>query len=103
VVTRLELGLEATSVQIKALVADIDAYLDDLEFVLDWNVYLSDTGQAAHIVHVEYFVSNDLEIKLFFKLREKVNLQLLDFVALQRVDLAAVNTKVVIAKEQLPG
>jgi MscS family membrane protein len=103
VVTRLELGLQSTSVQIRALVAEIDAYLDDLEFVLDWNVYLSDTGQAAHIVHVEYFVSNDLEIKLFFKLREKVNLHLLDLVARHGVDLAATsNTRFVIAKEQQP-
>jgi len=99
VVTRLELGLEATSAQIKALVAEIDGYLDSLEHVLDWNVYLSDTGQAAHIVHVEYFVNNDLEVKLFFKLRENVNLQLLDMVAQHRLDLAAANTRIVIAKQ----
>ena len=58
-------------------VSKADAYLTALDNVNDWNVYLSDAGADASVVHVEYFVRIEVPIKDFFKLRQQVNAFLL--------------------------
>ncbi|HMP91954.1 MAG TPA: mechanosensitive ion channel family protein, partial [Phnomibacter sp.] len=96
VFTRLELSLKANPKQIEKLITQIDELLTQQEHVLDWNVYFGDTGQQAHVVQVEYFVTMSLPIKQFFKLRQSINLAMLTMLAERGLELAAANTDVVV-------
>jgi MscS family membrane protein len=86
VLTVLQVGLETTSAQLADLIPAIEELLDK-EAVLDKNVFLSDTGKTAHVIQVEYFVLIDLPLKSFYKLRESINLSLIQLLHDKKIRL----------------
>jgi MscS family membrane protein len=88
VLTVLEVELTSNVAQISAVISAIENLLQQEE-ILDRNVYLSDTGKQANIIQVEYFVTMDLPVKDFFKLRETINLSILNILKENQVQLAA--------------
>ena len=87
VLTRLELMKDTKHDQLQELVKDIEALLTQ-EFILDFNVFLSDTGHIFHVLQVEYFVSVELPLRSFYKLRESVNLAIVKLLEDKKVVLA---------------
>ena len=77
VLNKMEFNNSSDTSALVAFVEDANDFLTRLDNVNDWNVYLSDAGGAASVVHVEYFVSMLLNAKQFFQLRQKVNVKLL--------------------------
>jgi MscS family membrane protein len=86
VLTVLQVGLETTATQLANLIPAIEDLLQK-EAVLDKNVFLSDTGKTAHVIHIEYFVLIDLPLKDFYKLRETINLALIQLLQDKNVRL----------------
>jgi MscS family membrane protein len=76
VVTRLELAKHSTHEQITKLVSLIEKLLQK-EHVLDPIVYLAETGHLFHVIQVEYYVSAEISLKSYYKLRETVNLSII--------------------------
>jgi MscS family membrane protein len=89
VLTTLRMFLGTTAQQLGATVEAISAMLQQQPGIIDQNVYFSDTGTDAYIITVEYFITMDLSVKEFNKVREKVNLQLTELLAKEGVRLAA--------------
>jgi MscS family membrane protein len=73
VVTRLELLKTTSNKQLTELIKQIEDLLKGEE-VVDSIVYLAETGKAFHVIQIEYFVSAEVPVKSFYKLREKINL-----------------------------
>jgi MscS family membrane protein len=97
VVTKIEVALTANLEELAKCIAAIEALLHVPE-IIDFNAYLADTGQHAHIIHVEYFVTMDINIKTFLKLRENINLAIIDTIKKHRLELAGENVDVVVRR-----
>lgn len=76
VVTRLELAKQTTNEQLTQLISEIENLLKEQQ-VLDAVVYLAETGHLFHVIQVEYFVTADVPLKSFYKLRETINLSII--------------------------
>ena len=91
----LELSLETSVSQIINCIKDIEAILVQ-ENILDANVFLSEIGKSSHIIHVEYFITMEISIKDFFKLREKINLAILEILSTETVKLNSPSNTVIV-------
>jgi len=87
VFNKMELHLKSEPAHIAGYIAAVEKLLSRPD-ILDSNVYLSDTGGPAHIIHIEYFVDMAVAIKDFFKLREQINLQLISLLQTHHLELA---------------
>lgn len=87
VLTRLELAKQTTAAQLRDLIKQVEQLLTQ-EVILDRNVFLSETGHIAHVLQVEYFVTVDLPLKDFYKLRESVNLSIIKLLEEREIILA---------------
>lgn len=94
---KLELGLSATALSIKKLVADIKTILKKTD-IENSAVFLTDTGKNAHIVCVEYFTSMQQSVEEFNELREAVNLEVIELLEKSKVELAALQTELVMQR-----
>ena len=92
---RLEIGLGATSQQLRALSPAIKTILSKPE-IENTVVYLMDTGKNAHIVAVDYYTTMNQSVEEFNALREAVNLEVIELLEKSGLELAAANTDVVI-------
>jgi MscS family membrane protein len=92
--TKLEIAIGATAAQLESVVSSIATMLSNEYDIEDKNVYLSDIGQRAHIVDVEYFVNAELSQPDFLKLRQKINLSIINMLAAAGVELAKPNFSV---------
>lgn len=97
VVSKLEVGYKASPEQLSAFIADAEQLLLQPD-ILDFNVYLSDTGGQAHLVHVEYFVRMEVTVKEFFKLRESINLALIRLMNKHQLEFAAANAELMMRR-----
>ena len=88
----LQLHLLTPPDKLESIIIAITEMLQKHQYIIDQNVYFSDTGAAAHFVTVEYFVSIDISVKDFNKVREQVNLSLTQLLQEQGVRLAAAPT-----------
>jgi MscS family membrane protein len=92
---RLELGLDATAQQLKGLSAAIKQMLQ--KPVIETSiVYLMDTGKNAHIMAVDYFTTMEQSVEEFNRLREEVNLGIIELLETSKIELAAASTDVVV-------
>lgn len=89
VLTKLQLHLETTPQQLQRVVADTQALLNGHEYVIDSDVFFSETGFNAQIITVEFFVTVEISVKDFNKVRADINLSLMEILAKQEVRLAA--------------
>lgn len=97
VISKMEVGFKASPEQIAAFIADAEQLLNQPD-ILDYNVFLSDTGVQAHIVHIEYFVRMEVAVKDFFKLRESVNLELIRLMSRHQLEFAAANADLMMRR-----
>jgi MscS family membrane protein len=88
VITRIEISLKTPPASIVSFIAAIEQLLHQTS-IMDSNVFLADTGMQASVIHVEYFVEMDLPLKSFLKLREYVNLQILELAKQMEIEMAA--------------
>lgn len=96
---RLELGLSATSQQLRQLTPAIKTILQKPE-IENSSVYLMDTGKNAHIVAVDYFTTMQQSLDEFNLLREAVNLEVIELLEKSGIELAAANTDIIIKSNQ---
>jgi len=96
---RLELGLSATSQQLKLLIPAIKTILQKPE-IENSSAYLMDTGKNAHIVAVDYFTTMQQSLEEFNLLREAVNLEIIELLEKSGIELAAANTDIIIKSNQ---
>lgn len=95
----LEIGLSATSAQLKAVTEGIKEILQ-LDMIDSSTVYVSDTGKNAHIITVLYFTSMAQTLNDFFTLRQNVNLDILDLLKQHNVELAAASADIVVTQKE---
>ncbi len=95
---RLEIGLSATSQQLKELTPAITAILQKPGIEKTY-VYLAETGKNAHITIVEYFTTIDQTIEAFNALREEVNIDIIALLETMKIELAAANTDVIVQQK----
>lgn len=86
VLTRLELAKQTTHEQLVQLIAEIEELLKQ-EQVMDSSVYLADTGHLFHVIQVEYFVTADVPVKKFNKIKEAINLSIIKLLEINGVIL----------------
>ncbi len=96
---RLELGLSATSQQLRQLTPAIKILLQKPE-IENSSVCLMDTGKNAHIVAVDYFTTMQQSLEEFNLLREAVNLEIIELLEKSGIELAAANTDIIIKSNQ---
>lgn len=96
---KLEIGLSATTAQLKEAIASIKNLLGK-EVIESSTVFLSDTGKGAHIISVEYFTSLTQTIKQFIELREEINLSIIELLNKNNIELAAASTDIIIQKRE---
>lgn len=94
----LEIGLSATSAQLKAVAEGIKEILQ-LDIINSSTVYVSDTGKNAHIITVLYFTSIVQTLAEFYTLRQNINLDILDLLKANNVELAAASTDIVVSQK----
>jgi MscS family membrane protein len=87
VLIKLELVKDTRHEQLEVLILEIEKLLDQ-EHIFDFIVFLSETGHIFHVLQVEYFVSVDLPLRSFYKLREAVNLSIIKLLEEKEVLLA---------------
>ncbi len=95
----LEIGLSATTTQLKEVIASIKNLLLK-EAVESCTVFLSGTGKDAHIITVEYYTGMAQTLNQFIALREEINLSLIELLYKNNIELAAANTGIVIKKKE---
>jgi len=95
----LEVGLSATTQQLKAVIEAIKVILQS-DVIESSTVYISDTGKNAHIITILYFTSMTQTLDEFFTLRQNVNLDIIDALAKNNVELAAASTDIVVAQKK---
>lgn len=95
---KLEIGLSATSQQLRAFTPAIKTLLKK-PGIENSMVYLMDTGKNAHIVTVEFFTGMDGSIDTFNALREEVNIEIVELLEKSGLELAAANTDIVLKKQ----
>jgi len=96
---RLEIGLSATSQQLKELTPAITAILQKPGIEKTY-VYLLETGKNAHVTMVEYFTTIDQPIEAFNALREEVNIDIIALLEKMEIELAAANTDVTVQQKK---
>jgi MscS family membrane protein len=96
---RLEIGLEATSQQLKTLSPAIKILLQK-PGIENTSVYLTDTGKNAHIVAIEYYTTMEQSLEEFNTLRETINLEIIELLEKTGLQLAAANVDVVVQSKQ---
>ncbi|HSC54831.1 MAG TPA: mechanosensitive ion channel domain-containing protein [Phnomibacter sp.] len=98
VLNRIEISMKTPAQVVANYIAGIENILQQ-PHVLDSNVFLADTGVSANIIHVEYFVDMEPSMKEFFKLREKVNLQILTLAAELHIEMAAESRAITLRQQ----
>ncbi len=99
VLTYLEISLDVSASQLSELVTAIEQMLQQ-EIIIDHNVYVSNTGSKAHIIHVEYFADSSQPNKDFLKLRQAVNVGLIQLLSDKGIGLAAEQPNEVVIKNE---
>ncbi len=89
VLATLQLHLLTPPEKLESVIEAVTEMLQKHRYVIDNNVYFSDTGAGAHFITVEYFVSVDISMKDFNKVKEEVNLNITKILAQEEVRLAA--------------
>ena len=101
--TTLQVRLSANASQLEELIQQIESLFSH-EYIEESTVYLSDTGKAAHIIEVEYFVSVTQSIKEFVALRQQVNLAIVDLINKSKIEMAGVtNVTMAAPTPQVPA
>ena len=93
---RLEIGLRTGSQQIQLLLEAIRLFLNSNKAVEQSTVFLSDTGKNAHVIIAEYFTGMQQSIEEFNRLKEKLNLAVIEKMEQAGIELAASNLDVVM-------
>jgi len=88
VANRIEISLKTPTESIASYITAIEQLLQQ-STIIDSNVFLADTGEQASVIQVEYFVEMDVPLKDFFKLREKINLEILGLAKSFDIEMAA--------------
>lgn len=96
--TRLEIGLSATAVQLQLLIQQIERVLLH-EYIEDITVYLSEIGQASHVIQIDYFVSNEQSFNEFLQLRQQINLSILSLINNSGIKMAGAAADIVAAQK----
>lgn len=98
VATRIEISLKTPTDAIASYIDGIEQLLKQPS-IIDSNVFLADTGVQASVIQVEYFVEMDVPIKDFFKLREKINLEILALASKFNIEMAAESRALTLKQE----
>lgn len=94
----IEVGLSATASQLEQLVKDIDALISG-ELIADKTVYLSETGQKAHVITIDYFTNMEQSMKAFYQLKQGINLAIIALIEKSGVELAASSPDIVVTQK----
>ena len=95
---RIEISLKTPTESIASYISAIEQLLQQ-PTIIDSNVFLADTGVQASVIQIEYFVEMDVPIKDFFKLREKVNLDILALAKNLEIEMAADSRALTLKQE----
>jgi MscS family membrane protein len=95
---RIEISLKTPTESIASYIHGIEQLLQQ-PTIIDSNVFLADTGVQASVIQVEYFVEMDVPIKDFFKLREKINLEILGLAKNFEIEMAADSRALTLKQE----
>ncbi len=98
----LEIGLSATSAQLKAATDGIKEILRQ-EMIESSTVFLSDTGKNAHVITIQYFTSMAQTLADFQALQQNINLEIITLLEKNDISLAAASSDVVVRQGEVLG
>ncbi len=93
----LEIGLSATAAQLKEIIPSAEKILQQ-DAVENSFVYLSDTGQNAHVLTIICFTSITQSLDEFNALRSNINLEMIDLLNSKNIELAAASMDIKIKR-----
>lgn len=93
---RLELDLNATVEQLSQLTPAVKQILQQKPEIENSVVYLMDTGRQAHIMAIDYFSNMEQPLEAFYRMRERVNLEVIGLLEKNGISMAASSTNVVV-------
>ncbi len=87
------LNLDSHPQHIEQFISDVKTLLQK-EQVTEQTVFFSETGNTAHVITVDYYISMDIPIKEFFELRQRINMEILKLLEQHQLKLSASATPV---------
>ncbi len=93
----LELDIYTTTQQLQMCVGEIKKMMNR-EYIEMWNVYLSDTGKNAHVIHIDYFTSILQGLQDFNEQKEEIMLSIIHMLKANNIELAAHNQHIIVSK-----
>ena len=93
---RLELKLTTTANQICEWMKETKSYLQNHVDIENYALFFSETGKQAHIITLEYFTGVEQSIDDFNDTRGAINLDLMSSLENKQIELAAINTIVLV-------
>lgn len=91
----LEIDLKTNASQLSALLKKIQMVLTS-DGIEDGFVYLKDTGKHSHVIEVEFYTDPAPDIRSFFILKEKINLDIIAVLENMDLEFAAANKEVLL-------
>ncbi len=98
----LEVAIHTTPQQLETALSEIKKMMNR-EYIEMWNVYLSDTGKNAHVLHIDYFTSIMQSLQDFNTQKEEIILSMIQMLNENDIELAADNQHIIIRKSHNPS
>jgi len=84
----IQLSVQTTASLIAMLSAHIRSVITQQSHILSSTVFVADAGKQAHIIHVECYVAMQVSISSLQQLREKINVEIIEFANQHQIQFA---------------
>ncbi len=84
----IQLSVQTTASLIAMLSAHIRSVIAQQSHILSSTVFVADAGKQAHIIHVECYVAMQVSISSLQQLREKINVEIIEFANQHQIQFA---------------
>ena len=84
----IQLSVQTTASLIAMLSAHIKSVIAQQLHILSSTVFVADAGKQAHIIHVECYVAMQVSISSLQQLREKINVEIIEFANQHQIQFA---------------
>ena len=95
---RLEISLATTAAKLEQVLNGIRMMLASDAEITQYYVYLMDTGRKAHIIAVDYFTAMPQPIEAFYRIQERINLNIIRLLEAENVSASSRNMEVIVQR-----
>jgi len=95
---RLEISIATTAAKLEQVLNGIRMMLASDAEITQYYVYLMDTGRKAHIIAVDYFTAMPQPIEAFYRIQERINLNIIRLLEAENVSASSRNMEVIVQR-----